>query len=379
MLSCIPEHVTTASGDLILTLQHEYRASCIVFSLLSHYQGDAAPQICFEVFTGADTPLYLSHTYTASRKGEPIWKQWRLPPLFHPDMHCRIHIQIPEGTVLELIHYGAEYENYCKNPEPVIKWDAHLGFWGLAPENTVPAFLLAAKCGFDSCIVNPRRTKDGVFVCIHDGTINRTGRDAQGNPPSERMCVADMTYEELLQWDFGSYKNPIYRNVRIPTLEEFFRICAEHNMKPFFSTSSQRTVEEWQEIREMLQRHNLLDRFQAKCIASEIEGLHKLFSVFGNDMYGYTLWNLHWQPDMLEKLLGVGFDPQKVHGVIELRELDEDRSFTPEILKQIQGAGFRASAISGWGRKTGEYFRRLLDMGVREFTEDYHCSMELNW
>ena len=379
MILCNPEHITTANRDLVLTLQHQHRASCIVFSLLSHYQGEAAPQIYFEVFTGTETPLYQSHTYIASRTGEPIWKQWRLPPLFHPDMHCRIHIQIPEGTVLELFRYGAEYETYCKHFDPVIKWDAHLGFWGIAPENTVPAFLLAAKCGFDSCIVNPRRTKDGVFVCIHDATINRTGRDAQGNPPSEPMNVADMTYQELLQWDFGIYKSPIYRNVRIPTLEEFFRICAEHNMKPFFSTGSNRSVEDWQAIREMLQRHNLLDRFQAKCHYSDVEGLHKLFSVFGNDLYGYTLWSMDWQPDMPEKLLSVGFDTSKVHGVIELRETLEKHNFTPENLKQIRDAGFRASGLSCWGLKTGEYFRRLIDMGVSEFTEDFHCSMELNW
>lgn len=379
MLSCNPEHITTASCDLVLTLQHEHRASCIVFSMLSCYRGEKAPEIYFEIFTGTDTPLYRSHTYTASQTEEPVWKQWRLPPMFHPDMHCRIHMLIPEGTVLELIRYGAEYETYRKHPEPAIKWDAHLGFWGMAPENTIPAFLLAAQCGFDSCIVNPRRTKDGVFVCLHDGTINRTGRDDQGNPPAQPLRVEDMTYEQLQQWEVGSHKNPIYRNVRVPKLEEFFQICAAHNMKPFFSTGSRRSVEEWQEIREMLQRYNLLSRFQAKCSCAEIEGLHKLFSVFGNDIYGYTLWNLEWQPDMVEKLQGVGFDPQKVHGVIELRENDESQNFTPEIVKKIRDAGFRASALSCWGHKTGAYFRRLLDMGVSEFTEDFHCSMELNW
>lgn len=379
MIQCNPQNLTTASQDLVLTLQHAHRASCIVFSLLSQYRGEQAPRLTVEIRGAGSEPLYLSHDYVASTANEPCMKQWRIPPLFHPQMECRIHIRIPEGTVLELIHYSAEYASYTKAADPVVKWDAHLGFWGIAPENTMPAFLSAAQCGFDSCIVNPRRTKDGVFVCIHDKTINRTGRDAQGNPPVEPMAVADMTYEELLQWDFGVHKDPIYRNVRIPKLEDFFRVCAEHNMKPFFSTGSNRTVEDWKEIRRMLEKHRLLDKFQAKCHNKDPEGLPKLFSVFGNDLYGYTLWGREWQPEMIENLLAVGFDPSKVHGVIELLETDDVRNFTPEIVDAVHNAGFRASALSCWGRKTGAYLQRLIDMGVSEFTEDFHCSFELNW
>lgn len=379
MIQCIPENVTFAKEDLTLALQHEHRANCMVFSLLSHYRGEQAPQIVFEIRGAGSEPLYRSHTYTASTADEPSWKQWRIPPLFHPQLECRILIHIPAGTELELTQYDAHYEDYTKHPDPAVKFDAHLGFWGVAPENTMPAFLLAAKCGFDSCIVNPRRTKDGVFVCIHDKTINRTGRDTQGNPPPEPMEVADMTYEELLKWDFGCYKDPIFRDVRIPKLEDFFRVCAEFNMKPFFSTGSGVTVEEWLQIRQMLQRHRLLDKLQVKCHYKDLAGLQRLFSVFGNEIFGYTLWGMQYEEDMIEKLRSIGMDLGKVRGVIELLETDEIRNFTPEIVENIHNAGLRASAISCWGRKSGPYLRRLIDMGVSEFTEDFHCSFELNW
>jgi len=379
MIQCVPNDVAIAKEDVVLRLQHEHRANCIVFSLLSQYRGEQAPQIVFEIRGAGSEPLYLSHEYIASTVGEPAWKQWRLPPLFHPQLECRILLRVPAGTELEVIRYDAHYEDYTKYPDPAVKFDAHLGFWGVAPENTMPAFLLAAKCGFDSCIVNPRRTKDGVFVCIHDKTINRTGRDAAGNPPAEPMEVADMTYAELLEWDFGCYKDPIYRNVRIPKLEDFFRVCAQYNMKPFFSTGSNVTVEEWQQIRQMLQRHRLLDKLQVKCHYRDMEGLLRLFSVFGNEIFGYTMWCRSYEPDMIEKLLSVGMDLGKVRGVIELLETDEIRNFTPEIVEAVHNVGLRASALSCWGRKTGPYLRRLIDMGVSEFTEDYHCSFELNW
>ena len=49
-----------------------------------------------------------------------------------------------------------------------------------------PAFELAGVCGFDSCITVPKVTKDGVFVCIHDDTINKRARDHSGNMPQIR-------------------------------------------------------------------------------------------------------------------------------------------------------------------------------------------------
>ena len=53
--------------------------------------------------------------------------------------------------------------------------------------------------------------------------------------------------------------------------------------------------------------------------------------------------------------------------------------FYEDIVEKIKAAGFIPSAICCWGRKTGEYYQRLISLGVNEFTEDYHCSFELNW
>jgi len=68
-----------------------------------------------------------------------------------------------------------------------------------------------------------------------------------------------------------------------------------------------------------------------------------------------------------------------VHGIIEIVERLNEPIITKEIVNEIKAAGFKASAISCWGHKTGEYYKRLIDCGVSEFTEDYHCSFGLNW
>ncbi|MBQ6707951.1 MAG: hypothetical protein IJM97_03270 [Clostridia bacterium] len=351
--------------------------SCMVFSLSSSYSGEKAPSVTFQILTQDGESLYHSHSYTVGKCNEVTANEWRIPPLVFKNAKCYIHFTIPEGTQLNISDYSIRYEDYNKPITPDLKFNAHLGFFGVAPENTIPAFELAGLCGFDSCITVPKLTKDGVFVCIHDDTINSRARDNNGNKPEEEMRVSDMTYEELLKWDFGLWKHPAYKNTKIPTLQEFFKICHDYNMKPFFSIHPNFTDEEWQQVRKMLIDHDLLDKFQVK--SYRIDVLESVFRVFGNDINCYTLWSKVYNDDMIEKLSSLNLDLSKVRGVIEIQEKSDMKNFNEDMVERIKAAGFTPSAICCWGRKTGEYYQRLISLGVNEFTEDYHCSFELNW
>lgn len=351
--------------------------SCMIFSLVSAYSGATAPSVTFEIVTQDGETLYDSHSYTVGKRDEATTNEWRIPPLVFKNAKCHIHVTIPTGTQLEITDRRIRCADYNKPTSPDLKFNAHLGFYGAAPENTIPAFELAAVCGFDSCITVPKLTKDGVFVCIHDDTINNRARDYSGNMPKEERSVSDMTYEELLNWDFGLWKNAAYKNTKIPTLDEFFKICRDYNMKPFFSIHPNFTDEEWQRVRKMLIDYDLLDKFQVK--SSAINVLESVFRVFGNEINCYTLWSMAYKDELIEKLSGLNLDLSKVRGVIEILEKLDTENFNEEIVQKIKAAGFTPSALSCWGKKTGAYYQRLISLGVKEFTEDDHCSFELNW
>lgn len=99
---------------------------------------------------------------------------------------------------------------------------AHRGASGYAPENTLPAFQLAAQMKADSIELDVHLTKDLIPVVIHDETVNRT-TDGKG-------YVKNMTLEQLRQLDAGSWFNQdypmfardLYIGVTIPTLDEVF-------------------------------------------------------------------------------------------------------------------------------------------------------------
>jgi len=93
----------------------------------------------------------------------------------------------------------------------------HRGYNVEYPENTLLAFKKSRERGFNAVETDVRFTSDGVAVCLHDSTINRTS-NGTGN-------IADMTYETALTYDFGAWKNPAYAGQKLPTFEEFLKLC----------------------------------------------------------------------------------------------------------------------------------------------------------
>ncbi len=96
---------------------------------------------------------------------------------------------------------------------------AHRGLLNDAPENTLQNFraCLDAHLGFEFDV---RRSRDGVLVCLHDDTLDRT-TDGTG-------AVADTPLDALRRLDAGSWFAPAFRGTRLPTIEEVFALVATH-------------------------------------------------------------------------------------------------------------------------------------------------------
>ncbi|MFO0826343.1 MAG: glycerophosphodiester phosphodiesterase family protein [Gemmataceae bacterium] len=81
-----------------------------------------------------------------------------------------------------------------------------------APENTLAAVRRAIEAGADAGEVDVRTTKDGVLVCLHDDTLDRT-TDGKGK-------VSDFTLAEIKKLDAGSKFDKKFTGERVPTLRE---------------------------------------------------------------------------------------------------------------------------------------------------------------
>ena len=92
---------------------------------------------------------------------------------------------------------------------------AHRGNNVLFPENTLASFQQAFQDGADILETDLQVSKDNQFICIHDGSIDRT-TDGKG-------LVSDYTVEEL-KFFSAFYGREEFRSEKIPLLTELAAI-----------------------------------------------------------------------------------------------------------------------------------------------------------
>ena len=107
---------------------------------------------------------------------------------------------------------------------------AHRGASAYAPEHTLEAYRLALEQGADYVEQDLAVTKDGVLVCIHDLTLERTTNveevfpDRAGTQAGvagvRSWRVHDFTLAEIKRLDAGSWFDKKFAGARIPTFQE---------------------------------------------------------------------------------------------------------------------------------------------------------------
>lgn len=113
---------------------------------------------------------------------------------------------------------------------------AHRGASGYAPEHTFASYRLAIEQHADFVEQDLQITKDGVLVCMHDVTLERTTNAkevfpdrfafdvsedaASGGQAAKHWFVADFTLAEIKRLDAGSWKDPKFKGERVPTWQE---------------------------------------------------------------------------------------------------------------------------------------------------------------
>ena len=82
---------------------------------------------------------------------------------------------------------------------------AHRGGAGLWPENTLHAFEMAAKAGYDGAELDVQLTRDGKLAVFHDFRLSAAlCRRADGHwLRRDLKLIRDLSFAELSQYDVG--------------------------------------------------------------------------------------------------------------------------------------------------------------------------------
>ncbi len=108
---------------------------------------------------------------------------------------------------------------------------AHRGASAYAPEHTLAAYQLAIEQGADYVEQDLAVTKDGVLICLHDASLERTTNVEELFPSRvstqtiegktrKAWLANDFTLAEIKTLDAGSWFDPTFKGERVPTFDE---------------------------------------------------------------------------------------------------------------------------------------------------------------
>lgn len=184
---------------------------------------------------------------------------------------------------------------------------AHRGDSKAYPENTLASFESAVKVGADLVELDYVHSSDGIPFVIHDETLDRT-TDANERGGKSNIRADSMTIAEIQKLDAGSWFDPEFKGMKLPTLEESLDLIQKGSM-----TLIERKEGDAKTCVDLLERKKLMGDVVVQAFDWEyLVDCHKL------------------RPDLVICALGQG-------------------KLSPERLKQIEATG--ASAI-GWNFKT---------------------------
>jgi glycerophosphoryl diester phosphodiesterase len=219
----------------------------------------------------------------------------------------------------------------------------HRGARGLAPENTLAAFQVAADLKIDGVEFDVQLAKDGHPVVFHDDDVQRV-TDGEG-------AVSDLTQAELGTLDAGAKFAPHFRGERIPSLREALDFLRGTDLLLFIELKAPwRYSGIEQSVATLIREYDLGDRVQVRSFHHA--ALHTLHGL-APEIALSELW----------------FDRLPRDDEIAYNTIDALYSLcTPE---QIARLHRRKVRVTAWTVNDLDSARDLADAGIDGLTSDY--------
>lgn len=230
---------------------------------------------------------------------------------------------------------------------------AHRGASYDAPENTMASVELAWKQQADAVEIDVYLTKDGKIVLMHDKTPKRYG--------GPNTNVSSMTWDELKVLDVGHWKDPKFKGITPPLLEEVLKDIPEGKRLFIEIKSGPEIVPELKRVLKEANRpasQTAIICFNQKVIERTVQELPELQSywVLSMEDKNKKPVKVEWIIETARKIKAHGVDIGGKSALI-----------TEEKVKAIHDAGI---PVYVWTVNNPEEAERIAKMGVLGITTD---------
>jgi glycerophosphoryl diester phosphodiesterase len=233
----------------------------------------------------------------------------------------------------------------------------HRGYNSLAPENTISAFRKSLELGYCFVETDVQFTSDGVPVLLHDSTINRTARNADGSPLSSTVYLKDITFNEVRQYDFGIFSGSQYAGETIPSFAEFIAFCHDNSLHPYLEIKQAMTTDQVRMLYNQVLYYNMQDHVTWIGFTSMAESLETIVDLDPSAEIGILSGTLSSVVYNLGEKLKT--DQNYVFLDVTYMSLDQETADT------VLSRGF---GLQVWTLDSADYLETLKAMGVTGIT-----------
>lgn len=264
-----------------------------------------------------------------------------------PIFKCKF---LPFVHVVKLFNLPSEVvtisDKGIEKPGDPIYFTAHRGVTSVAPENTIPAYEEAVRLGYYSAECDIQRTKDGVWVLLHNDTVDKWF--------CEYGPIKDVTYAEASKYSFKGGSNFwAYDDLRIPTLDEFLDVFVGTKTRPQIEIKAE-TYDTLHEVVEAVEKKGLVE--SSIVISFDLQQLREIYKL--NDKI--ELWYL--------------VDRITEENIAEARSISDkvwlSANFDKNDRRSVQLALDSGIDVSYWTVNTVEDAKMMYDLGVRYLETD---------
>lgn len=154
------------------------------------------------------------------------------------------------------------YSSY-RIPSGTMRMIAHTGYSAVAPGNTIPAYIAAGESDFWGAECDIQRTKDGVWILMHDETVDKM-TDGTGR-------VDELTYAEIMELNVDDGNNiENYPGLKVATLEQYLDTCRQYGLHPVIEIKSNADPAYMNEVAAILSAREEKDMFYVISFGREI-------------------------------------------------------------------------------------------------------------
>jgi glycerophosphoryl diester phosphodiesterase len=205
-----------------------------------------------------------------------------------------------------------------------------------------------------------RTTKDGHLVVLHDDSVERTTNGSS-------RSIRDMTLKEVKQLDAGSWFDPAFAGVRVPTLEETLALVKARKRGPTIIALNvkQLTPAGEAKLASLVEKYDLLDESfafdQNTEISRRLKKLNPKFRI-GQNVNRQSL-DARLKEDFLDVFL-LTFAPTRE----DVKRLHESKK---QVLFNYAGPGD--------SRRNTDTWKRVRDAGIDGMLTDYPLECRTLW